>query len=78
MEVQYTKDDLERAGTFLDKRVNLCLEELRNVEEKGTSSVNSILEQEIQSTRHELRTVSLHLNEKIDASNNWKDLLQSK
>ena len=35
------------------------MEELRSVEEE-------VLDQEIQSTKHELRAVSVHLNEKLD------------
>ena len=59
MEVKSTKDELERGGTFLDKKVNTCLEDLKSVEKE-------VLEQEIQSTKHELRAVSVQLNEKLD------------
>ena len=68
MEVQSTKDELGREGTFLDEKINICYEELRmrSLDEEEASNVSSILEQEIHLTRHKLSAASVDLHEKID------------
>ena len=75
MEVQSAKDELESGGTFLDTKLNTCLDELRSVKEEeeeegeGGRNINSILDQvcgEIQSAKHELRAARVQLDEKID------------
>ena len=71
LEVQSTRDELEKGRTFLDKRLNGCLEELRftELEVEGDRNDNSTLDQlcgELQSTKSELREARDHLDEKID------------
>ena len=71
LEVQSTRDELEMAGTSLDKRLNGCSEELRctEMEVEGDRTDNSTSDQlcgELQSTKSELREARDHLDGKID------------
>ena len=71
LEVQSTRDELEMAGTSLDKRLNGCSEELRctEMEVEGDRTDNATSDQlcgELQSTKSELREARDRLDEKID------------